>query len=531
MVYLDIYVTWPPSDPNLSDEINVFDITITSYFAKWTLGNISWKEISNLRSKCEEDLGLKTKYLKELTDPKELPGPAARCQEIQDFFHVLLSNPKHYIYEEIHEFLELIWQDPDTGIINENHLHYLKGKVELDNQIKGVVNDLIPKVEVMDSFIVYCLSPSQCEPGTSKSSADDDEHVNRKYVRRKIKLMNDGRIIINRIVGKKGGRHHLRDVFLGCCRVEDVVAARYLEFGHCEHTVAIHLGRRFWAFSFDTGPKAKSFLETMQGQRANFLKVFKQVIVEDAPLHLVGVVQRQLDEINKLVSDIYTSQAKNEAIELDIKQWQDIINTEHSKLNKKREEIHEHFQKKIDAEKQAAAIQNGFNEAIFKERQKLLKSIVDPDVFERSNFKEINKIIGDGDKEVVTDGKYNTALKGTRWIAHNHHFHHHLTIHKHIYHHYPPQNLKKGDDKVARETHSYTKTYTQTIIDLKRNRKIIPRKGEYADNTYVQMAADFEDTINDAASDLDSILGDVTNDLTDAFGDDDTGAMPVSGGR
>lgn len=165
----------------------------------------------------------------------------------------------------------------------------------------------------------------------------------------------------------------------------------------------------------------------------------------------------------------------------------------------------------------------------------MLKSIVDPDVFERSNFKEINKIIGDGDEEIITVGKDRTDMKGTRWLARNHHFHHHLTIHKHIYHHYPAQNIKKGDDKVARETHSYTKTYTQTIIDLKRNRQLISQKNrqQYADNAFVQTAALIEDTINDAASDLDSLVGDITHDINSAFDDDDSshrhGVMPLSG--
>ena len=45
-------------------------------------------------------------------------------------------------------------------------------------------------------------------------------------------------------------------------------------------------------------------------------------------------------------------------VSFEIKQWQDIINTEHNKLNQKRDEIQANFQKKIDAEKKAAAIQS-----------------------------------------------------------------------------------------------------------------------------------------------------------------------------
>jgi len=473
-------------------------------------------------------LKIKEKYLKELREPKEMSSSIHRCQEIQDFFNVLMSNPKHYQHEEIMEFLELVWKD-DEGDWNENHKNFFRGKIDVDNQFK---NYLPARIKATDTFSVYLCSPIQPETGK------DRDHPQRRFPRRKIKLMNDGRVVINRISGKKNGKRHLKDVYIGAFRVEDIIAIRYLDYGDVEDVVAIHLGRRYWSLSFDTAPKAKQFIESVSGLRVGFQKLWREVLVEDSPLHLVGVMQRQLDEINKLITEIYSARKKNEATELDIKQWQDIINTESDKLKEKAAEIEKEFQDKIDAETGAAAIQNGFNQAILHERQELLRSIVDPDVFGIANFKEINKLIADAETTEVTDGKYNTTMKGQRWVAKNHHFHQHLTIHKHLYHHHSGKHSK--EDVVSRETHSYTKTYTQTIIDLKRDRKYVRRKdnqGNLIDDPLMLAAATVEDTVHGMTEDVESLLDGVREDIDDTM-EDNLGIttedlyppLPVSGG-
>jgi len=464
---LDFYVT-PCAD--LPNDPTYFDIHITSFITKWTLAKTPWKEIVDLKKIAVTHLHIKDKYVIDLpVNPPVGEDIHLTCQRAQDFLSVLCSNPQHLLKRDLQSWIGLTFtHDANDGRyhdVDDTLAAYINGKVEIINQMK---RNFPSRVETAgDDYIVHCCGPCQAERPKNKKEWKDDQ---KKFVRRKVKVYNDGRVVLHKRVktikvrGKKK-RHLFKEVF--CCgfRVEDIISMNLLEYGTPENVVAMYIGRRMWSLSFDSRVKAVNFYRIVEAQSAVFKQLQINVIIEEAPLHLVGVVRRQLDEIRDNFKKIHIGRKKNEAENKDIGQWQEIMETEVKDLDAKEKEIVEEFQSQIREEDQARKIQNGFNEAILQERQAAYKSIVDPDVFKNANFKEITRITNDEEEDLEDIG---FGEKPVHLIINNYHFHHHLTIHKHIYHHYKRDKNKKNDEDVARETHSYTKTYTQNIIDIEK---------------------------------------------------------------